>query len=640
MTLPIDRQTEWLETDGRGGFASGTTSGVRTRRYHALLLTATTPPTGRVILVNGFDAWVETPHGVYPLTTQHYAPDHDSPDGMRYIESFTSDPWPTWIYRLPDGTVIQHDLFVPHGLSAVALRWRIIEQPRSQARLRVRSFFSGRDYHSLHHESPSFRFEPMQLGSTCLWQPYPGVPGIIAESNGQYRHDPLWYRQFSYSEEKTRGLDHLEDLAAPGEWSWQLKQGMDATLIFAADDSVGISSCLDYVALSKHELARRSAFTTPLHCAADAYIVQRGQGRTIIAGYPWFTDWGRDTFIALRGLCLATKRFDDARNSLLSWAGCVSEGMLPNRFPDNGKALEYNSVDASLWYIIAVHDYFQAVKATGQERATLLQAVEQILDGYSKGTRHGIRMDQDGLLAAGERGVQLTWMDAKVGDWVVTPRIGKPVEVNALWLNALWFAGQFNQRWLQHFERGMRSFQDRFWNEEKQCLYDVIDVNHQLGQVDGSLRPNQMLAVGGLPLPIITGERARQIVATVEEHLLTPLGLRSLAPNDPHYVPRYEGGVLERDGGYHQGTVWPWLLGPFVEAWVRVHGNTKEARKKGRQKYLSPLMEHLKCAGLGHVSEIADAQPPHQPRGCPFQAWSLSELIRLDQLVLTETSGP
>ncbi|HQR05275.1 MAG TPA: amylo-alpha-1,6-glucosidase [Gemmatales bacterium] len=636
MTLSIDRQTEWLETDGRGGFASGTSASVRTRRYHALLMTATTPPTGRVILVNGFDAWVETPHGSFPLTTQHYAPDHDSPDGMRQIESFTNDPWPTWIYRLPDGTVIQHDLFVPHGLSVLALRWQVIEHPHSQVRLIVRPFFSVRDYHSLHHENPSFRFEPVQQGSLCRWLPYPDVPGIAAESNGQYRHDPLWYRQFSYSEKKARGLDYLEDLAAPGEWSWQLKPGMEATLIFAAGDSAS----LDYATLNKHELARRSAFATPLHRAADAYIVQRGQGKTIIAGYPWFTDWGRDTFIALRGLCLATKRYDDARNILLSWAGCVSEGMLPNRFPDNGEALEYNSVDASLWYIIAIRDYFQAVRPTAQERATLLQAVEQILTGYSKGTRHGIRMDQDGLLAAGESGVQLTWMDAKVGDWVVTPRIGKPVEVNALWLNALWFVGQFNPRWLQHFERGMRSFSDRYWNEQKQCLYDVIDVKHQSGQVDGSLRPNQILAVGGLPLPIITGERARKIVATVEEHLLTPLGLRSLAPNDPHYVPRYEGGVLERDGGYHQGTVWPWLIGPFVEAWVRVHGNTEEARKMARQKYLSPLMEHLKCAGLGHISEIADAQPPHQPRGCPFQAWSLSELIRLDQLALTETTTP
>lgn len=439
MTLPIDRQTEWLETDGRGGFASGTTSGVRTRRYHALLLTAITPPTGRVILVNGFDAWVETTHGRFPLTTQHYAPEHDSPDGMRYIESFTNDPWPTWIYRLPDGTVIQHDLFVPHGLSTVALRWRVIENPHPQVRLIVRPFFSGRDYHSLHHENPSFRFEMVQQGSQCRWQPYLSLPGFIVDSNGQYRHDPVWYRHFSYSEEMARGLDYLEDLAAPGEWCWQLKQGKDATLIFNADGNSN-SLTLDYTVLHQLEITRRKSFASPLHRAADAYIVQRGEGKTIIAGYPWFTDWGRDTFIALRGLCLATKRFGDARNILLYWADSVSEGMLPNRFPDNGEALEYNSVDASLWYIIAIHDYFQAVKPTGQDRAILLQAVEQILNGYSKGTRHGIRMDQDGLLAAGEPGVQLTWMDAKVGDWVVTPRIGKPVEVNALWLNALWFS--------------------------------------------------------------------------------------------------------------------------------------------------------------------------------------------------------
>ena len=387
------------------------------------------------------------------------------------------------------------------------------------------------------------------------------------------------------------------------------------------------------------ELRRRQKLSLPLDRSADAYLVKRGTGKTIVAGYPWFTDWGRDTFIALSGLCLATERFDDARDILLEWAGVVSEGMLPNRFPDQGDQPEYNSVDASLWYIIAVHDFLEARKTGGRkllewQKKTLQQAVEAILTGYSQGTRFGIHMDQDGLLAAGVPGVQLTWMDAKIGDWVVTPRTGKPVEVQALWLNALWIASQFNEKWKEPFLRGQENFCARFWNEQSGSLYDVVDVDHQPGKVDGLFRPNQILAIGGLPIPLIEGERAKRVVAAVTQRLWTPLGLRSLAPEAPGYAPRYEGGVRERDSVYHQGTVWPWLIGPFVEAWVRVNGESDDAKRDARTRFLMPIMEHLNNAGLGHISEIADADPPHTPRGCPFQAWSVGEVLRLDRIVL------
>jgi len=390
--------------------------------------------------------------------------------------------------------------------------------------------------------------------------------------------------------------------------------------------------------------------------------------KTIIAGYPWFTDWGRDTFIALRGLCLATGRLDDARDILLAWASAVSQGMLPNRFPDRGEQPEYNAVDASLWYITAVHEYLDASKSVisssvnseatptaDDERPTdllktdslitdslvasrLLAAVEAILDGYSRGTRFGIRLDSDGLLAAGTPGVQLTWMDAKVGDWVVTPRIGKPVEIQALWLNALKIVSRWSRRWEAAFEHGLASFRDRFWNAAGGCLYDVVDCNHQRGVVDATFRPNQILAVGGLPFSLLDEEQALCVVAAVEARLWVPLGLRSLAPGEPGYTRRYEGGVRERDGAYHQGTVWPWLIGPFVEAWVRVRGGTNQARREARGKFLAPLLAHLEEAGLGHVSEIADAEAPHTPRGCPWQAWSVGEALRLDQVVLAERS--
>jgi predicted glycogen debranching enzyme len=365
--------------------------------------------------------------------------------------------------------------------------------------------------------------------------------------------------------------------------------------------------------------------------------VHRDGGKTIVAGYPWFTDWGRDTFIALRGLCLATGRLKDAREILLAWAATVSEGMLPNRFPDAGDTPEYNSVDASLWFVIAVHDFFEEAAAakhriSGDDRKALEHAVSKIVDGYARGTRFNIHLDDDGLLAAGEPGAQLTWMDVKIGEWVVTPRIGKPVEVEALWLNALRIAGKESPAWFAMFEKGRLAFVERFWNEADGCLYDVVDVDHQPGTVDATFRPNQILAVGGLPLSLLDTNRARRVVDNVEARLWTPLGLRTLDPGRPDYKPRYIGGVRDRDGAYHQGTVWPWLAGPFIEAWLRVREFSPDAVREAKQQFLEPLLQHLEKAGLGHVSEIADGGPPHTPRGCPFQAWSLGELLRLSKI--------
>jgi predicted glycogen debranching enzyme len=389
------------------------------------------------------------------------------------------------------------------------------------------------------------------------------------------------------------------------------------------------------------ESTRRAAFASPLHHAADAYLVQRGTGRTLVAGYPWFGDWGRDTFIALRGLCLATGRLEEARDILVEWAGTVSEGMLPNRFPDRGEAPEFNSVDASLWYVIAVHEYLEVVEQQRPASFTadchtqkLRAAVEEILAGYSSGTRFGIRADTDGLLACGQPGAQLTWMDAKIGDWVVTPRTGKPVEIQALWINALWVSLHTSSCWEYLFEKARASFAERFWNEATAGLFDVVDCDHQPGVNDATVRPNQIFAVGGLPFSLLEGERARQVVAAVEEKLLTPLGLRSLAPGSPGYAPRYAGGVWQRDSTYHQGTVWPWLIGAFIEAWLMVRSGTAAAKTEARTRFLTPLRAHLAAAGLGHVSEIADAEAPHTPRGCPFQAWSLAELLRLESVLL------
>ncbi len=313
--------------------------------------------------------------------------------------------------------------------------------------------------------------------------------------------------------------------------------------------------------------------------------------------------------------------------------------MLPNRFVDQGDAPEYNTVDASLWYVVAVHEYLEAAAAAGRpaparDRTALGRAVQDILAGHVRGTRYGIKAADDGLLAAGEPGVQLTWMDAKVGDWVVTPRIGKPVEIQALWLNALRLAGRFTQSYASLYATGVASFARRFWNAEAGWLYDVVDADHVSGRLDSTMRPNQILAVGGLPYALLEGDRARQVVDAVERQLWTPLGLRTLAPGAEGYAPHYEGGIRERDGAYHQGTAWPWLLGPFVDAWVRVRGGGADVRAEARRRFLQPLLDHLSAAGVGHISEIADAEPPYTPRGCPFQAWSVGEALRLDRLVL------
>jgi predicted glycogen debranching enzyme len=643
MSSSLDNKAEWLEADGLGGFASGTVSGIRTRRYHALLLVARKPPTDRFVLVNGFDAWVKTPGGTYALSSQLYGPGVTHPDGANRIVSFEPDPWPQWTFELEDGTKVRQELFVRNGAAVTALSWRLLG-PRDDVTLSLRPFLSGRDYHSMHHENPTCNFTPRQNNGRVVWQPYDGLPAVAALTNGTYEQQPDWYRNFLYQEERARGLDDSEDLASPGVLQWDLTRG-EAVLILSAEgyehDSVPAGrpaeECLEI--LRESERKRRKKFKSGLERAADAYMVGRGEGKTIVAGYPWFTDWGRDTFIALRGLCLATERFEDAREILLQWASAVSEGMLPNRFPDSGESPEFNSVDASLWYVIAVYDYLRLMQAKGrkvraQDRKSLEAAVQAIVKGYAQGTRYDIRLDGDGLLAAGVPGVQLTWMDSKIGDWVVTPRIGKPVEIEALWLNALRIVNDLARGWGEVYEQGLNAFGNRFWNPSGNGLYDVVDVDHQAGAVDGACRPNQIFAVGGLPFALLDGERARRVVQTVEERLLTPAGLRSLAPGEAGYRVRYEGGVWDRDSSYHQGTVWPWLIGPFVEAWARVRGDTQQAKNEARSRFVAPLLEHLNHAGLGHVSEIADADPPHTPRGCPFQAWSLGELLRLELSVL------
>ena len=658
---------EWLEPDGLGGFASGTAGIIRTRRYHALLLTAVEPPGRRFVLVNGLEALVVTPSGSVSISEHVYAGGSESappvvhPTGMQHLMHFDVEPWPAWRFLLPDGTGIEQSIAVVHGRPIVTIAWRLLA-PRSGVSLVVRPLLSGRDLHALHHENPVFRFDEERLGQAIVWRPYPGVPAIGAYANGDYSREPLWYRNFLYSEERDRGFDHLEDLASPGRFTFNLSRGT-AALIFSSD-TPGLSGDRGELpalaaagplpalrGLRARERRRRLRFASRLHRSADAYLVRRGGGRSVIAGYPWFSDWGRDTFIALRGLCLATGRLDEARSILLLWAGFVRDGLLPNRFPEEAGArggaagapvaTDDHSVDAPLWFVVAAHDWLEAMRAARRRisranEAALRKAIEEILDGYLAGTRHGIRADRDGLLAAGEPGLALTWMDARVFGRPVTPRTGKPVEIQALWMNALRIGATRSGRFTAPLERATQAFGLRFWHEAGGFLRDVVDVDHEPGRDDATFRVNQILAVGGLPFPALEGDRARSVVDAVERRLLTPIGLRTLAPADARYRPHYEGGPEERDTSYHQGTVWPWLLGPFVEAWVRVRGDGIAIRREARRRFLEPLAHHLEMAGLEHLPEIADGAPPHRPRGCPFQAWSVAEALRLSYVVLAE----
>ena len=649
MSGPIH---EWLEADGLGGFASHTSDGTRTRRYHALLLVSKKPPTERRVLVNGVDVVMDVDGERLALTSQTYKPTVESEkpivrhEGRPVPFRFDGSRWPTWVHDLGGGRSVEHSILVPRGSPMVVLSWRLsAPTPGSGATLSVRPFLSGRDHHTLHHENPDFNFKPsLDPGrpGRLLFHPYPSEPAVVMVANGQFQEAPYWYREFLYTEDRDRGLDCAEDLGAPGTFTFDLSAG-EAFLVMGTDQAMEGADAHSLgervAAIRVSEEARRRDARSTLSRSASAYVVDRGAGKTIIAGYPWFSDWGRDTFISLRGLCLGTGRVQEARHVLVQWSGAVSHGMLPNRFADSGQSPEFNSVDAALWFIVAVHDLRLAEKRAGfvPPKVTEWQlnaAIVAILRGYAQGTRHGIRMDTDHLLAAGEAGVQLTWMDAKVGDYVVTPRIGKPVEVQTLWINALRIGGHLDSRLQGWAEEAQRSFNRKFWNEDARYLYDVVDADHVPGRFDAHIRPNAIFAVGGLPFQILEGENARAVVDLAEARLLTPAGLRSLSPDDPQYRGSYVGGVWSRDTAYHQGTVWPYLMGAFVEAWVRTRGGSPEARLEARQRFLTPFLEFMDPLGSGHLPEIAEGDPPHLARGCPFQAWSVGEALRLDSTVL------
>jgi len=640
--VTLDEQNEWLESDGLGGYASGTVTGVRTRRYHALLVVARRPPTGRVVLVSAVDASIETRAGRFALSSHRYLPDVLHPDGVKRLVGFAAEPWPTWTFELEDGTRIAHELLMVRGQPLVLLFWRLLEG-HGDVSLTVRPFLSGRHHRLLHADQALSEPVATIAESRVTWRS-PELPGVLAISNGLYEHAPERFRQFCYERELARGVDHVEDLASPGHFTWGLSSA-EACLALSSEDidrswlATGTGPPASLFTNRAQERRRRAAFPGPLHRAAERYVVTRGAGKSVIAGYPWLTDRGRESCIALRGLCLATGRFEDARDVLLVLANSLEDGMLPERFLDAEGDAEFGAVDASLWFVVAVHDLLRrrggrdATSAADQH--LLWEAVNEILGRYTAGTSKGIRLDMDGLLLVQDPCRAKTWLDQAHPTEATRPRRGKPVEIQALWLNALWAARSRWPHWQEPFERGLLFFRERFWNHAEGFLYDVIDADLAPGRADPRLRPNQVLAAGGLPFSLLQPGRARRVIDAVELQLLTPYGLRTLDPTETGYVAEWMGESVTAKGVHARGAAWPWLLGPFVEAWVRVRGGTAAARAEARRRFLSPLLDALPRGGIGHLSEIADGGPPHTLRGCPFYSPSLGELLRLDLEVLS-----
>ncbi|MBI2879069.1 MAG: glycogen debranching enzyme family protein [Candidatus Rokubacteria bacterium] len=633
---------EWLSTNGIGGFASGTVAGTLTRRYHGLLVAALRPPLGRTLLVAKVDDSVHYDGRAYPLFANRWADGTVDPRGERHLERFRLEgTTPVWTYACADA-LLEKRIWMEHGRNTTYILYRLLRAGGALT-LTLKVLVNYRDYHgSTRGDGWVMAVERIDGGLRVV--PFDGArPFVLLAPGAGVEAAHEWYHGFRLSLEEERGLDSREDHLHAGTFTARLEPGASLALVLSAEPGPSTDVEAAWARRRSHEeqiLARwRGALPSGVEAppwvrqlvlAADQFIVRRPlsddpDGMSVIAGYHWFGAWGRDTMISLPGLAIATGRHEAAARILQTFARFVDRGMLPNRFPDAGETPEYNTVDATLWYFDALREYHRATGDDGLLKQ-LFPVLEEIVRWHREGTRYGIGEDPaDGLLRSGEPGVQLTWMDAKVGDWVVTPRTGKAVEVNALWYNALRSMAAFARRlgrpadrWDRLAARAGEGFQ-RFWNEAAGYCYDVLDGP---GGNDETLRPNQLFAVS-LPESPLDPERRRKVVEACARHLLTSFGLRSLAPGHPDYKGRYAGGVWERDGAYHQGTVWAWLLGPFARAHFRVHGDREAALA-----FLEPMAHHLGDHGLGSIAEIFDGDPPFAPRGCVAQAWSVAETLR------------
>jgi predicted glycogen debranching enzyme len=635
--LDLAIQREWLVTNGLGGYASGTVAGVNTRRYHGLLVAALNPPVQRMVLVAALDEWVRSgTDDLQALSAHEYWDGTVFPHGYRQLEGVEIDGMlPVFRWTIAGGT-IEKRVWMEQGVSRTVVTYRLVSG--SPLTLQLRPLFAHRDYHQQRHGQGAFDMSETTEGwiiDAAGVRSYFGV-----RSSATVCSRPDWYWRVLHRAERERGLDDEEDLFTPGVVEVPLAVGADVAVVIATEPT---PSSWDVARSRRDAQQRQDAVLGPgmehplaeqLALAADQFrVVRRTPGtapaapqRTVVAGYHWFADWGRDTMISLPGLAMRPGTLWEARAVLDTYIQYVDQGLIPNRFPDGGQAPEYTAMDATLWLFQALAAYLRASR-DWRFIADRLEALEAVIDWHVRGTRHNIQMDPaDGLLAGGEDGLALTWMDARVQDWVVTPRRGKPIEVNALWYNALRLMADWCERamrpagpYRQMAVHAHASAQERFWFADGGYCYDVVDAPE--GD-DASLRPNQAIALG-LVYPLIEGEPARRALDVVTARLLTPYGLRTLSPDDPRYQSSYRGDQRERDASYHMGMVWPWLLGPYLDAHGRLDGDRPAVRR-----LLEPFTAHLLDAGLGTISEIFEPEPPYRPVGCIAQAWSVSEVLR------------
>jgi glycogen debranching enzyme len=633
----LAERREWLLTNGRGGYALGTVAGTLTRAYHGLLVAALEPPVARRLIVAAAQATVVHEGRTYPLASNAWGSGLRDPEGWRFLDGFAvRDGLPVWSYELGDA-LIELGLAMLHGRDETVL---VLRSVRANAPLavRLRLLITDRDHHGGALPDPAGFATGVAGERATIVLPVCGRTLHVWCPGGSLDPASTRWSDFHLQQEEERGLPDRADYLHALDVRFEVDPGAAGGIAFGLDppDRIPTAALAATVARNRELVERQpSPLLRELALAGDAFIVEaapNGPARTsVIAGYPWFADWGRDTMIALPGIALATGRPDLAATILRAFAPLVDGGMLPNRFPDDGAPPEYNTVDAALWFAEAVRATAASPGVDPAFAAELFPALCAVIDGYAAGTRYGISVDEtDGLVRAGVPGVQLTWMDAKVGDWVVTPRIGKPVEINALWFLACKTVAAFAEHCgadparYEHLAARVAEGFERFWDPVRGWCYDVVDGPD--GD-DPSLRPNQLVAVAFAP-ELLGAERSRAVVEACARELLTPVGLRTLAPSDPAYIGRYGGDQRSRDAAYHQGTVWPWLLGTFVRAHLNVYDDPPAARA-----YLNGLIDALDGGAIGTLGEIFEGDAPHAPRGAPAQAWSVGELLATLRLV-------
>ena len=640
---------EWIITNGLGGFASSSAAGANTRKYHGLLIASLNPPVDRYLLLSKIEEEISTGGEEYFLSANLYSNKVIQPNGHLYLEKFELDPLPAYYYKIGEDIDLTKKIFMVHGENTVIINYKL-ERCSSKIAIRLYPLVTFRDFHSNTDASaPGFKYE-ISGGNKKIKIAFSDerkrtADLFIYSDRAVFKRNEIFNRGFLLNKEVERGENAVEDSFSPGRFTAILKEGESVYIIASCEEKLRYSP-LKHENLERARIASliersplRSDFAEKLTYNLDSFIVERRatESKTLIAGYHWFSDWGRDTMISLTGACLATGRYDTCREILTTFIKNIKNGLVPNRFADDSHAEpEYNSVDASLWFFQAVYAYYQYSDDMEFIRSALMPLGE-IIKHYMSGTDYKIKMDEsDSLISCGDENVQLSWMDAKVNGYVVTPRHGKPVEINALWYNALnvykYLYGicnvNFDKALDEIITKVKFNFRKKFVNVSEGWLYDVIgrSASGEIGTDSLKIRPNQIFAVSLPYSPLCYGE-AKKVVECVEELLLTDYGLRSLAPSDPDYKPRYEGGRYARDCAYHQGTVWAYLIGAFISAKMRVENYSGES-KNFAIKLLEKFERHLNEAGLLCISEIFDAEPPQRPAGCISQAWSAAELLR------------